>query len=215
MNRTDIAWAIGRQTLGTLVRVLAPLRVYGSERVPREGGVVLALNHFSWLDPPAFGVTCPRNIFYMAKAEIYDVRGLGPVMRSFGAFAVRRGESDREAVRLAREVVRDGNALGLFVEGTRQRSGVPGVAKPGAAMVALHEQVPIVPAAIHGSQHWKPGTFRPVTVAWGTPVRFEGRSTGGRAYREVSAEIERRIQALWEFLVDVHARGRPKGLEPP
>jgi 1-acyl-sn-glycerol-3-phosphate acyltransferase len=215
VKKTDVAWVIGRRTLGTLVRVLAPLRVYGSERVPREGGVVLALNHFSWLDPPAFGVACPRNIFYMAKAEIYEVRGLGPFVRSFGAFAVRRGESDREAVRLAREVVRNGNALGLFVEGTRQRSGVPGVAKPGAAMVALHEQVPIVPAAIHGSQHWKPGTFRPVSVAWGTPVRFDAQSAGGRPYREVSAEIERRIQALWEFLVDVHARGRPKGAEPP
>ena len=215
MTKTDVAWAIGRPTLGSLVRLVAPLRVYGSERVPREGGVVLALNHFSWLDPPAFGVACPRNIFYMAKAEIHDVRGFGPFIRSFGAFAVRRGESDREAVRLAREVVRDGNALGLFVEGTRQRTGVPGEAKPGAAMVALHEQVPIVPAAIHGSQHWKLGSFRPVSVAWGTPVRFESQSAGGRAYREVSAEVERRIRALWEFLVDVHARGRPKNADPP
>jgi 1-acyl-sn-glycerol-3-phosphate acyltransferase len=215
VKKTDVAWAIGRPTLGTLVRLVAPLRVYGSERVPPEGGVVLALNHFSWLDPPAFGVACPRNIFYMAKAEIHDVKALGPFIRSFGAFAVRRGESDREAVRLAREVVRDGNALGLFVEGTRQRTGVPGEAKPGAAMVALHERVPIVPAAIHGSQHWKLGSFRPVSVAWGTPVRFEGQSAGGRSYREVSVEVERRIRALWEFLVDVHARGRPKTAEPP
>jgi 1-acyl-sn-glycerol-3-phosphate acyltransferase len=215
VKKTDVAWAIGRPTLGTLVRLLAPLRVYGSERVPPEGGVVLALNHFSWLDPPAFGAACPRNVFYMAKSEIHEVRGLGPLIRSFGAFAVRRGESDREAVRLARDVVRDGNALGLFVEGTRQRTGVPGVAKPGAAMVALHEQVPIVPAAIHGSQHWKFGTFRPVSVAWGTPLLVEGQSPGGDAYREVSAEVERRIRALWEFLVDVHAQGRPKDAEPP
>jgi 1-acyl-sn-glycerol-3-phosphate acyltransferase len=215
VKKTDVAWGIGRRTLGTLVRLLAPLQVYGAERVPREGGVVLALNHFSWLDPPAFGVACPRNVFYMAKAEIHEVKGLGPFIRSFGAFAVRRGESDREAVRLAREVVRDGNALGLFVEGTRQRSGVPGVAKPGAAMVALHEQVPIVPAAIHGSQDWKLGSFRPVSVAWGTPVRFEGQAPGGSAYREVSAEIEQRIRVLWEFLVDVHARGRPASAEPP
>jgi 1-acyl-sn-glycerol-3-phosphate acyltransferase len=215
MKRTDVVWAVGRLTLGTLVRLLAPLRNYGAERVPREGGVVLALNHFSWLDPPAFGVACPRNIFYMAKSEIYEVRGLGPLIRGFGAFAVRRGESDREAVRLARELVRDGNALGVFVEGTRQRTGVPGEAKHGAAMIALHEQAPIVPAAIHGSQDWKPGSFRPVSVAWGTPLRFEGLTPGGSAYREVSAEIEARIRALWEFLVDVHARDRPKDAEPP
>jgi 1-acyl-sn-glycerol-3-phosphate acyltransferase len=215
MKRVDVVWAVGRVTMGTAVRVLAPLRNYGADRVPRDGGVVLALNHFSWLDPPAFGVACPRTIYYMAKSEIHRVPGVGPFIRSFGAFAVRRGESDREAVRLAREVVRDGNALGLFVEGTRQRSGVPGEAKPGAAMVALHEHVSIVPAAIHGSQNWKLGTFRPVSIAWGKPVRFDGLTPGGNAYREVSTEIERRIHALWRFLVDVHAQGRPKNAEPP
>jgi 1-acyl-sn-glycerol-3-phosphate acyltransferase len=215
VRKPDVVWSIARPTLGTVVRLLAPLRNYGSDRVPREGGVILALNHFSWLDPPAFGIACPRTIFYMAKSEIHDVRGLGPLIRAFGAFAVRRGQSDREAVRLAREVVRDGNALGLFVEGTRQRSGVPGEAKPGAAMIALHEHAPIVPAAIHGSQDWKPGNFGPVSIAWGTPMRFEGLSPGGRSYREVSGEIERRIRTLWEFLVDVHERGRPKDAEPP
>lgn len=215
MTKTDVVWAVGRPTLGTIVRLMTLLRSYGAERVPQDGGVVLALNHFSWLDPPAFGATCPRNIVYMAKSEIHEVRGLGALIRGFGAFAVRRGESDREAVRLAREVVRDGHALGLFVEGTRQRSGVPGEAKPGAAMVALHERAPIVPAAIHGSQEWKPGTFRPVSVAWGTPLRFDGLAPGGRAYREVSGEVEARIRALWEFLVDVHARGRPREAQPP
>jgi 1-acyl-sn-glycerol-3-phosphate acyltransferase len=151
----------------------------------------------------------------MAKAEIHVIRGVGSLIRSFGAFAVRRGQSDREAVRLAREVVRGGNAVGFFVEGTRQRSGVPGAAKPGAAMVALHERAPIVPAAIHGSQDWKLGNFHPVSVAWGAPVRFDSVKPGGRAYREVSAEIERRIQALWEFLVGVHERGHPEGVQPP
>jgi 1-acyl-sn-glycerol-3-phosphate acyltransferase len=215
MKKSDVVWGIARPTLGAILRILAPLRTYGSERVPRKGGVVLALNHFSWLDPPAFGAACPRNVYYMAKSELHDVRALGPLIRGFGTFAVRRGESDREAVRLAREVVRDGNALGLFVEGTRQVSGVPGQAKPGAAMIALHEQAPVVPAAIHGSQDWRLGNFHPVSVAWGSPVRFDGLSPGGRAYREVSTEIERRIRALWDFLVDIHAQGRPKGAEPP
>ena len=86
----------------------------------------------------------------MAKIEAHRVPGLGQLIRSFGTFSVRRGESDREAVRIMRQIVRDGHALGLFVEGTRQRSGVPGQAQPGAAMVALQENVPVVPAAIHG-----------------------------------------------------------------
>ena len=84
----------------------------------------------------------------------------------------RPGESDREAVRYMREVVREGHALGLFAEGTRQRSGVPGPVQAGAAMAAIQEGVPVVPAAIHGSQTWRPGNFHPVSVAWGEPFRW-------------------------------------------
>ena len=215
MNRIDAAWAIGRVTLGTLVRLLAPLRTYGAERVPRAGGVVLALNHFSWLDPAAFGATCPRNVYYMAKIEAHLVPGLGQLMRSFGTFSVRRGQSDREAVRMMRQVVREGGALGLFVEGTRQRSGVPGEVRPGASMVALQESSPVVPAAIHGSQHWRLGNFEPVSVAWGEPMRFDGLPRNAKGYREASAEIQREIRRLWEFLVDVHELGRPRGARPP
>jgi 1-acyl-sn-glycerol-3-phosphate acyltransferase len=216
MNRVDVAWTIGRPTIGGLVRLLAPLRNYGADRVPKEGGVVLALNHFSWLDPPAFGACSPRTIYYMAKIEAHRVLGLGQLIRTFGTFSVRRGESDREAVRIMREIVRDGHALGLFVEGTRQRSGVPGEAQPGAAMVALQENVPVVPAAIHGSQDWKLGTFRPVSVAWGEPMTFEGVPKGGKGYREASAMIQEEIHRLWRWLAKLHeADKRPAVATPP
>ena len=205
MSAADVTWAIGRPTLGTIVRTIAPLRIYGSERVPRTGGVVLALNHFSWLDPPAFGSACPRNIRYMAKIEI----------RGFGAFSVRRGESDREAVRLMRRCVQEGDVLGIFAEGTRQRTGVPGDVQPGAAMVGLQERVPIVAAAIHGSQFWKLGNFEPVSVAWGRPLSFEGLPANAKGYREASAEIQREIHGLWRFLVDAHQLGRPRHATPP
>jgi 1-acyl-sn-glycerol-3-phosphate acyltransferase len=214
MNGTDAVWAAGRLTIGSLVKVLAPLRVYGAQNVPRDGGVVLALNHFSWLDIPAFGAASPRNVYFLAKAELHDIPVMGPFIRSFGTYAVRRGESDREAVRQMRRCVQDGNTLGLFAEGTRQRAGVPGEVKPGAAMVALHEQVPVVPAAVHGTQYWKPGNFHPVTVVWGRPVVFDAKPSG-KAYREVSTELQRRIHGLWRFLVDTHALGRPQHAVPP
>ena len=215
MNRVDAVWAAGRLTLGTAVRLLVPLRNYGADRVPRTGGVVLAFNHFSWLDPPVFGALCPRNIYFMAKAEAHEVPVLGQVMRAFGTFAVRRGESDREAVRMMREVVRAGQALGLFVEGTRQQGGVPGEVKPGASMVALNEGVPVVPAAIHGSHGWRFGSFAPVSVAWGEPLRFDGLPSNAKGYREASAEIERELHGLWRFLVEMHERGRPRAALPP
>ena len=85
------------------------------------GGLVIACNHFHWVDPPALGAACPRTIYYMAKVEAHRVPGLGALIRAFGTFPVRRGESDRDAVRTMRGIVRDGLALGLFAEGTRQQ----------------------------------------------------------------------------------------------
>ena len=215
MNRVDVVWKAGQLTLGSLIRIFAPLRVYGADRVPREGGLVVALNHFSWLDPAAFGTASPRTVYYMAKREAHEVPGLGQLIRAFGTFSVRRGESDREAVRMMRQIVRDGHALGLFVEGTRQRSGVPGEVKSGASMVALQEGVPVVCGAIHGTQEWRPGNFRPVSVAWGAPMTFEGIPKGAKGYREASEEIQREIYRLWQWLVELHARKRPRRAIPP
>jgi 1-acyl-sn-glycerol-3-phosphate acyltransferase len=215
VNRTDRVWAVGRPTIGTAVGLLTRLRIYGRERVPMDGGLVVASNHFSWIDPPVLGAAIPRTLYFMAKVEAHRVPGLGQLMRSFGAFSVRRGESDREAVRTMRQLVRDGHALGLFAEGTRQRSGVPGPVQPGAAMVAINEEAPVICAAIYGSFEWRLGNFSPVSLAWGTPMSFDGLPRGGKGYKEASVEIEREIRKLWEWLAGVHELGRPDDATPP
>jgi 1-acyl-sn-glycerol-3-phosphate acyltransferase len=215
MNKTDAVWTVGRLTIGTATKLIAPLRVYGADRVPRDGGLVVAANHFSWIDPPALGSACPRTLYFMAKVEAHRVPGLGQLMRSFGAFPVRRGESDRDAVRTMRRIVGDGHALGMFAEGTRQRSGVPGPVQPGAAMVAINESAPLIPAAIRGSHEWRLGSFRPVSVAWGEPLTFEGLPRGGKGYKEASLEIERKLRELWEWLGEIHELGRPRDAVPP
>jgi 1-acyl-sn-glycerol-3-phosphate acyltransferase len=215
MSKVDAVWVVGRMTIEPLTRLFAPLKSYGAERVPLEGGVVLAFNHFSWIDPPAFGSACPRTIHYLAKSEIHSHFGLGHLIRAFGARSVRRGESDREAIRAMREIVRDGDALGLFVEGTRQKNRMPGAAMPGAAMVALQEDVPVVPAAIYGSQFWQLGNFHPVSIAWGEPMRFEGIPSTGKGYREGSALIQDEIHRLWRWLGGLHENGRPDYATPP
>lgn len=215
MTSTDVAWAVGRRTIQPLTKLVAPFRNYGVERLPREGGCVIAVNHFSWIDPPLVGAASPRTISFVAKIEAHRVPGLGQLIRAFGTISVRRGESDREAVRQMLEAARAGEVVGLFVEGTRQRAGVPGKVQPGAAMVALQADVPVVPLAINGTQHWRLGNWKPVSVAWGRPIRFEGLPRGGKGYREASEQIEEEIHRLWEWLVEVHAQGRPKGLTPP
>jgi 1-acyl-sn-glycerol-3-phosphate acyltransferase len=209
-----VYWTIGKGLIGTFTRSMVRLKGYGKERVPREGGAVLAMNHFSYADPPAFGVLCPRRIVFVAKVELDRMPGFGPLMRAHGTLAIRRGENDRDALRLMRETVRNNELLGLFVEGTRQKSGVPGEARPGAAMVAIQEGVPVVPAAIHGSQFWEWGNWAPVSVAFGEPMRFDDRPRNSRGYREASDEIESEIRRLWEFLVRMHELGRPEAKPP-
>jgi 1-acyl-sn-glycerol-3-phosphate acyltransferase len=215
VNAHDAIWLVGRPILGGSAALATRLHSYGGDRIPRSGGVVMAFNHFSWIDIPCVGWVCKRNLYYLAKVESHRVPGLGQLIRSFGTLSVRRGESDREAVRLMREVVRKGNALGVYVEGTRQRSGVPGHVQPGAAMVALQEDVPVICAAIHGSQRWKVGNFAPVSIAWGEPMRFEGLPRGGKGYREASQQIEDELYRLWSWLRDLHEAGRPHDAVPP
>jgi 1-acyl-sn-glycerol-3-phosphate acyltransferase len=113
-----------------------------------------------------------------------------------------------------RQIVADGHALGLFVEGTRQRSGEPGPVQPGAAMVALQEHVPVVPVAIHGTESWSLKNREHVSIAWGEPMTFEGLPKGGKGYREASAIVQAEIRRLWEWLVEVHRLGRPDGVPP-
>jgi 1-acyl-sn-glycerol-3-phosphate acyltransferase len=135
-------------------------------------------------------------------------------MRAHGTLAVRRGESDRDALRRMRETVRRNELLGLFVEGTRQRSGVPGTAKAGAAMIAIQEGVPVLPAAIHGSQHWRLGNRAPVSIAWGEPMRFPEHPRSSKGYHAATEEIQAEIRRLWHFLVEMHELGRPDGAPP-
>lgn len=214
MNRYQLAWLFGRPFFNGAVRTFAPLRVYGRERIPANGPVVFCFNHFSWLDPWAIGSVIPRTVYYVAKQEAHDNPFIGPFIRIFGTTPVRRGESDREAIRLMREVVRRGDGLGMFPEGTRQERE-PGPVRSGAAMIAVSEGVPIVCGAIHGSQDWRFGNFHPVSIAFGEPLDVSGHSRNSQGYRAASEEIQRELRRLWEFLVTTHELGRPRVAIPP
>ncbi len=214
MNRFQAAWLVGRPTIGALVRACTPVRIYGTDRVPRHGPVVVCFNHFSWLDPWAFGMSCPRTLYYVAKQEAHDAPVMGSFIRLFGTASVRRGESDREAVRWMREIVRRGDALGMFPEGTRQKRE-PGDVLPGAAMIAVQEGVPIICGAIEGSQDWRLGNCHPVSLAYGEPFSLDDLPRNSKGYRAGSAQIQHELRRLWEFLVRMHEIGRPRVAVPP
>jgi hypothetical protein len=81
-------------------------------------------------------------------------------------------------------------------------------------MVALQEDVPVIPVAIHGTQTWEPGNFHPISLAWGEPIRFEGLPKGGKGYKEASSILQGKIRELFDFLVEMHDAGRPDAVPP-
>jgi 1-acyl-sn-glycerol-3-phosphate acyltransferase len=192
----DRAWTIVRRTVGVLVWILLRPRVVGREHVPRSGPVLLVMNHESWWDIPAFGRSQPRTIRYMAKRELYDIRSLAWLLRWGGAFPVRRGEPDRDALRIVHETIEAGGAVGIFIQGHRQ--GELEGAKAGAGRCAVVEDVPVVAAAIRGTGGWRPG--RRVGVAFGAPRTYErGDRRPSAAYRETADELMAEIRRLYEL----------------
>jgi 1-acyl-sn-glycerol-3-phosphate acyltransferase len=174
------------------VKLLYRLRATGLEHVPREGGFVLAANHTSNFDPwPLALPLFPRRwLRFMAKSELYWWP-LGYLLNGGGAFPVRRGEGDADAIAKAVELCRAGEVVVMFPEGTRRKKGLrkKWEARPhtGAARIARDASVPIVPAAVKGTERL--ARLGPVRVAYGQPV--EAGDDPHETTRLVMDEIER------------------------
>jgi 1-acyl-sn-glycerol-3-phosphate acyltransferase len=183
-----------------VVRLLFRLRARGVAHVPREGGCVLAANHVSNLDPWALGLPLfPRRFLrFMAKSELYWFP-LGAVLSRGGAFPVRRGESDIEAIETAARLCRDGHVVVMFPEGTRRKKGLVKKFQPrahtGAARIALGSGTPLIPAAIKGTDNLL--RLGPIRVAYGAPVALDDlragdpRDAAQEGTDRLMAEIER------------------------
>ena len=182
------------------VRGLYRLRSQGVEHVP-EGGLVLAANHTSNFDPWPLGMPLfpRRQLRFMAKAELFNPV-FTPILRAGGAFKVRRGEGDMEAMRTATELARQGEIVVMFPEGTRQRKGLRKKHEPrahtGAARIALTAGVPLVPAAIHGTDRLS--RLGPLRVAYGEPIDLS--DLENLDVKEASVHATERLMAKIEEL---------------
>lgn len=152
------------------------LRVSGLEHVPREGGYVLAANHNSSFDPWPLGLPLfpRRQLRFMAKSELFNPV-LRPLLVAAGAFKVRRGEADLEAIETAIQLCREGEVVAMFPEGTRRTKGLRKKyeARPrtGAARIALGARVPLVPAAISGTDRL--ARLARLRITYGPPVPLD------------------------------------------
>jgi 1-acyl-sn-glycerol-3-phosphate acyltransferase len=203
-------WPVARRLVGPITNLIAPSFGYGHERVPATGAAVVAVNHFSEIDPAIVGLHSPRTLYYMAKIELLSFPVAGELLRWTGAFAVRRGEGDRDSVRVARWALRVGHAVGVFTEGTRQRIGHPGPMHAGAAMLAIQEDVPLVPCGID-TFGWSPRNRRTSALVWGEPIKLDF-PRNGKGYKEGTVVVQEQVTALWRIAAQAVADGFPETL---
>ena len=211
LKTAEGGWAIGRLFVPRIAVLLAPAAGYGVERIPLEGGGVVAANHFSGIDHPLIGGFCPRIIYFLAKAELMAVPVVGAALGWLGVFGVRRGEGDRDALRRARELARDGNLVGVHLEGTRQRFGHPGVMQPGGLMIAMQEGVPVIPCGLD-TFGWSPLNRRKCAVVWGEPMRLDDLPRNRKGYAQAAERVGAEIVRLWRLAVEASGAGLPPAL---
>ncbi|HYJ21979.1 MAG TPA: 1-acyl-sn-glycerol-3-phosphate acyltransferase [Solirubrobacterales bacterium] len=178
----------------------------GREHARLKGGLIVAANHRSFLDPFAIGGCLPwrRPMNYVAKVELFERRWQGWILSRLGAFPIRRGESDEESMETARLIVERGGAVCIFPEGTRTRRGTLRKPKRGVGRLALQTGAPVLPTAVLGTEYVRRGwRIRPrkVKVRLGRAMTFPRAEEPSKALAEtVTARIWPNVQLQWEDL---------------
>ncbi len=180
-------YPLGKALVSAVFYPLYRIQVIGKENFPKEGGVLLCANHIDNLDPPVVGITAPRPVRFMAKEELFQMPVLKGLLPRLHAFPVKRGMSDRQAMRTALGVLKNGEVVGLFPEGTRSKTGELQKGLAGAGFFALRGNAVVMPCAIIGS--YKP--FRRLKVIYGKPLDMT-------LYRERKASAEEVTEVIMD-----------------
>ena len=197
--RSDrILYRLVKTLLYYFLKAFFRYEIIGAENIPVSGGVIIASNHISLWDPPVVGAGAARPIHFMAKEELFAIPGLKWIIPKINAFPVRRGAADRTAIRHAISLLQKGEVLGVFPEGTRSKTGMLGKPEPGIAMIALKAGVPIIPAAIIGTNKvGKDGCILPkFIIKYGKPIIVNREKTDKEAMENLSATIMQEISYL-------------------
>lgn len=191
-----------QSSANALSRLLWGIRIEGLENVPREGALLVTANHRSNLDPPLLGAVLPREVGYAAKKELFEVPGLGALIRALNAIPVNRSNMAPSTLRRFESWLGEGKALLIFPEGTRQRSGLLGEAKAGVGLLVERFRVPVLPIWIEGTESPFRNVFRRgrVRVVIGSPYtlpeEIDGRETERERYERTARTIMSAIGRL-------------------
>jgi 1-acyl-sn-glycerol-3-phosphate acyltransferase len=203
---TKIFYSIVRGLVVGICRSYLRLRVVGSENVPREGSFVFAPTHRSTIDIPVASAATRRRMRFMGKDSIWKYKPIGKIMTGLGAFPVTRGSADLEALKRCIAIVQSGEPLVMFPEGTRHYGPEVQPLFDGAAYIALKTGVPIVPAAIAGTEDvMRSGSkairFKKCRMVIGKPIAADVPG-GGRASREQIGDLTVQLQNELQRLLD-------------
>jgi 1-acyl-sn-glycerol-3-phosphate acyltransferase len=189
--------------LRLVFRVFGGFHVRGLEHLPKHGAAIIASNHLSWADPPAYWSVMPRRTWFMANDFLLEIPLFGPVLRYFGTFPVTRGKLDRDALREAERHLAEGDLVFIYPEGGTTITGRLYPFEGGVGMLALRAGVPVVPAAITGSDRvLSMADFRPRYSKGGVALRFGPAIAPDRPRRE-------RIDAITRAIYDAIAAMLP------
>jgi 1-acyl-sn-glycerol-3-phosphate acyltransferase len=175
-----------------LMRVLYGAELVGAENIPASGPVILACNHESMMDPFVLGIVTTRPIHYMAKAELFRNRIVAATLRSLGAFPVERGGGDHAAFTVAADLLRAGEVIGIFPQGTSKR-GRPRTWHRGAARLALVTGAPIVPVRMTGTRGLP--LRKRVRIVVGAPIVVVPARPTVAAAKSLTSAIEQAVLA--------------------
>ncbi len=164
-----MGYKIARVILRGFLFFVFRIKTRGTENVIKSGGAILAANHRSNWDPVLLAVSCPRQLKFMAKAELFKFKPFAALIKSFGAFPIQRGKGDIGAVKAALTILKNQDCMLIFPEGKRVIDESIIEAKPGAVMIATRSEVPIIPAYISGKIKW----MSKITITFGEPVSYE------------------------------------------
>ncbi|MGB3261754.1 lysophospholipid acyltransferase family protein [Paenisporosarcina sp.] len=185
-------YQFAKSLVWTALNPLYRFDIKGLEHFPKTGGILICANHIDALDPPVVGITAPRPVHFMAKEELFNAPVLKPLLPKLNAFPVKRGLSDREALRRALAILKGGDVMGIFPEGTRSKNGELGKGFSGAGFFALKGEADVVPCAIVGP--YKP--FKRLKVVYGEPIIMQPYRDRKASADEVTSVIMERIQQL-------------------
>ena len=210
---TDPNWVYEAVRIATTLHAWIFFRARGiaADKVPARGPVILAPNHFSFMDHFFMGVAIRRKVRFMAKSQLF-VPPMVWIYSPGGVFPVRRGFADEEAFITARSILERGGAIAMYSEGGRSRTGkLAETVRPGIGRLALQTGAPVVPIAIHGSskvRNWKRLRFPKVTVLYGDPIRWDVVPEPTRDQQQaVANEIFGEVRKLYAQLDAVGRRG--------